>query len=46
MLEETVQIALRMWSGERGDERPLEGKHYRLERPLNLPQSLARTRRS
>jgi F420-dependent oxidoreductase-like protein len=42
MLEETVQIALRMWSGERGDERPFEGKHYELERPLNLPQSLTR----
>jgi F420-dependent oxidoreductase-like protein len=42
MLEETVQVALRMWSGERGDERPFEGKHYRLERPLNLPQSLTR----
>jgi F420-dependent oxidoreductase-like protein len=42
MLEETVQIALRMWSGERGDERPYEGKHYRLWRPLNLPQSLSR----
>ena len=32
-LEETVQIALRMWSGGRGDERPFEGKYYRLERP-------------
>ncbi len=42
MLEETIQIALRMWSGERGDECPFEGKHYRLERPLNLPQSLTR----
>jgi alkanesulfonate monooxygenase SsuD/methylene tetrahydromethanopterin reductase-like flavin-dependent oxidoreductase (luciferase family) len=42
MLEETAQIALRMWSGERGDERPFEGKHYRLERPLNLPQSISR----
>jgi alkanesulfonate monooxygenase SsuD/methylene tetrahydromethanopterin reductase-like flavin-dependent oxidoreductase (luciferase family) len=42
MLEETIQIALRMWSGERGDERPFEGKHHRLERPLNLPQSLSR----
>ena len=42
MLEETLQIALRMWSGERGDERPFEGKHYRLGRPLNLPQSLSR----
>jgi F420-dependent oxidoreductase-like protein len=42
MLEEAVQIALRMWSGESGDERPFEGRHYRLERPLNLPQSLSR----
>jgi len=42
MLEETIQICLRMWSGERGDERPFEGTHYRLERPLNLPQSLTR----
>jgi F420-dependent oxidoreductase-like protein len=42
MLEEAVQVALRMWSGERGDERPFEGSHYQLERPLNLPQSLSR----
>ena len=42
MLEEAIQIALRMWSGEHGDERPFEGKHYHLERPLNLPQSLTR----
>jgi F420-dependent oxidoreductase-like protein len=42
MLEEAVQIALRMWSGESGDERPFGGRHYRLERPLNLPQSLSR----
>src|ERR671921_1271852 len=42
MLEETIQICLRMWSGERGDERPFDGKHYKLERSLNLPQSLSR----
>jgi alkanesulfonate monooxygenase SsuD/methylene tetrahydromethanopterin reductase-like flavin-dependent oxidoreductase (luciferase family) len=42
MLEDTVRIALRMWSGERGDERPFDGKHYRLGRPLNLPQSMSR----
>jgi alkanesulfonate monooxygenase SsuD/methylene tetrahydromethanopterin reductase-like flavin-dependent oxidoreductase (luciferase family) len=42
MVEETVQICLRMWSGERGDECPFDGKHYKLERPLNLPQSLSR----
>jgi F420-dependent oxidoreductase-like protein len=44
MLEETLRIALRMWSGERGDERLFEGNHYRLERPLNLPQSTSRPR--
>jgi F420-dependent oxidoreductase-like protein len=38
-LEETLQILLRMWSG---DERAYEGKHFRLERPLNSPQSLTR----
>jgi F420-dependent oxidoreductase-like protein len=38
-LEETLQICLQMWAG---DERPYEGKHYRLERPLNVPQSLSR----
>jgi F420-dependent oxidoreductase-like protein len=42
MLEETVQICLHMWSGERGDERPYRGTHYRLERQLNVPQSLTR----
>jgi alkanesulfonate monooxygenase SsuD/methylene tetrahydromethanopterin reductase-like flavin-dependent oxidoreductase (luciferase family) len=31
-----------MWSGEHGDESPFEGKHYHLERPLNLPQSITR----
>jgi F420-dependent oxidoreductase-like protein len=34
-LEETLQIALRMWAG---DESPYEGKHYQLARPLNSPQ--------
>jgi F420-dependent oxidoreductase-like protein len=38
-LEETIQICLRMWAG---DERPFEGRHHRLERPLNSPQSLRR----
>lgn len=38
-LEETLQICLRMWSE---DESPFEGKHYRLERPLNSPQALRR----
>jgi F420-dependent oxidoreductase-like protein len=37
-LEETLQIAHRMW---RGDQTPFEGGHYRLERPLNVPQPLS-----
>jgi F420-dependent oxidoreductase-like protein len=38
-LEETLQICLRMWAG---DEAPYEGRHFRLARPLNSPQSLTR----
>lgn len=38
-LEELLQIAHQMW---RGDERPFEGRHYRLARPLNSPNSLQR----
>jgi F420-dependent oxidoreductase-like protein len=41
-LEETLQICLAMWEGKRGAEKPIAGKHYRLERPLNSPQSLSR----
>src|ERR1700694_636919 len=41
-LEETLQICLQMWEGKRGTEKPIDGKHYRLERPLNSPQSLSR----
>jgi alkanesulfonate monooxygenase SsuD/methylene tetrahydromethanopterin reductase-like flavin-dependent oxidoreductase (luciferase family) len=42
LLEETVQACLRMWAGEQGDERPFQGKHVRMERTLNVPQSLSR----
>ncbi|GAA2495555.1 LLM class F420-dependent oxidoreductase [Streptomyces gobitricini] len=38
-LEETLRIAKRMWSAE---DTPYEGKHYRLARTLNSPQSLSR----
>lgn len=41
-LEETVRICLSMWDGERGDEKPFTGEHYRLDRPLNVPQNLTR----
>ncbi len=38
-LEETLRICRQMWEG---DEKPFEGRHYQLERPLNSPQSLSR----
>src|SRR2546422_5578481 len=43
-LEETLQICLQMWEGKRGSEKPVKGKHYQLERPLNVPQTLSRPR--
>lgn len=36
-LEETLQIALQMWSS---NEQPYEGKYYQLARPLNSPQPI------
>jgi alkanesulfonate monooxygenase SsuD/methylene tetrahydromethanopterin reductase-like flavin-dependent oxidoreductase (luciferase family) len=38
-LEELLQIAHQMW---RGDERPYQGRHYQLVRPLNSPNSVQR----
>jgi F420-dependent oxidoreductase-like protein len=38
-LEETLQIAQQMWSG---DEKPYNGRYYQLARPLNSPQSIQR----
>ncbi len=38
-LEETLQIAHQMWSG---DEQPYAGAHYSLERPMNHPPSVRR----
>jgi len=38
-LEETLRIVHQMWAG---DTRPFEGRHYRLEQPLNVPNSLRR----
>jgi alkanesulfonate monooxygenase SsuD/methylene tetrahydromethanopterin reductase-like flavin-dependent oxidoreductase (luciferase family) len=42
LLEETVQACLEMWAGEGGTDAAFEGKHVRLGRALNLPQSLSR----
>ena len=44
MLEETLQIAHAMWTGERGTEGEHHGKHFQAERLLNSPQSLSRPR--
>ncbi len=38
-LEETLQIAKQMWSG---DLTPYRGKHYQLAEPLNNPQPISR----
>lgn len=31
-----------MWESEKGDDQPFNGKHVRMGRPLNVPQSLSR----
>jgi len=43
-LEETLQIALQMWADEGKYDRakPFRGRHYQLERTLNVPQALQR----
>jgi F420-dependent oxidoreductase-like protein len=38
-LEETLQIAVRMWAG---DDAPFVGRHYRLRRPTGSPPPLQR----
>jgi F420-dependent oxidoreductase-like protein len=40
-LEETLEIAERMWAG---DESPYHGRHHRLERPLGWPRPQKRPR--
>ncbi|HVC75068.1 MAG TPA: TIGR03560 family F420-dependent LLM class oxidoreductase [Candidatus Micrarchaeaceae archaeon] len=42
LLEETVQACLRMWEDDKGTDESFVGKHVRIERPLNVPQSLSR----
>jgi len=43
-LEETVQIVLQMWADEGKYDRakPFRGRHYQLQRTLNVPQALQR----
>jgi F420-dependent oxidoreductase-like protein len=40
-LEETLQIATRMWTGA-GDRAPFEGRHYRLVSPVDSPGPVQR----
>ena len=44
MLEETLQIAHGMWTGERGSEEAFQGRHFQAGRLLNSPQSVSRPR--
>src|SRR5690242_631441 len=44
MLEETLQMAHGMWSGERGSEAAFDGRHYQATRLLNSPQAIQRPR--
>jgi F420-dependent oxidoreductase-like protein len=42
MLEETLQICLAMWQGERGSEAAFDGPHYQATRLLNSPQAISK----
>jgi len=42
MLEETLQICLEMWTGERGSETAFDGTHYQATRLLNSPQAISK----
>ncbi len=44
MLEETLEMALAMWSGGSGTQERFDGKHFTATRLLNSPQSLSRPR--
>jgi F420-dependent oxidoreductase-like protein len=43
-LEDTLRMAHGMWTGERGSDEALHGRHLRAERLLNSPQTLSRPR--
>jgi F420-dependent oxidoreductase-like protein len=42
LLEDTLQFVRDMWQGERGTEKPFEGRHTRATRLLNSPQALSK----
>jgi F420-dependent oxidoreductase-like protein len=42
LLEDTLRFVHDMWQGERGTEKPFEGRHVRAARLLNSPQTLSK----
>jgi alkanesulfonate monooxygenase len=44
MLEETLRMAVAMWSGGTGTGESFSGKHYTATRLMNSPQSISRPR--
>jgi F420-dependent oxidoreductase-like protein len=44
LLEDTLKVAHGMWSGERGSEGEVRGRHFTATRLLNSPQSITRPR--
>jgi F420-dependent oxidoreductase-like protein len=44
LLEEALQIAHAMWTGERGTQEPFRGRHVTATRLLSSPQSISRPR--
>ncbi len=42
LLEDALEVCLRMWTGEHGDDAPYEGHHVSADRLLNVPQSTQR----
>jgi F420-dependent oxidoreductase-like protein len=44
LLEDALEVCVRMWSGDQGTDEPFHGHHVEAGRMLNLPQSLQRPR--
>jgi F420-dependent oxidoreductase-like protein len=42
LLEDALEVCMRMWSGEHGDDGAYDGHHVHADRLLNVPQSLHR----
>jgi F420-dependent oxidoreductase-like protein len=42
LLEDTLRFVHDMWQGERGTEKPFDGRHVRATRLLNSPQALSK----